>query len=591
MSEYDVERQQQLIAEYNRLVDRANSLRAENNRLTVEVDRCQDDVVESIGIIEALNKAVPPRMEVSTDETIKKEVIAANVSRTIDDLAQSYRLLKISSTASKNLTSSTEKYYTLYRTYNDLRKVSLGYVVGLDSNLWTSDIPRQTVEKMYVANTDYWLAYATMAVMLWASNEEDACQRAISRSMLMNERKSSLFFLLASLRFDRIDAAKEWYKVYFKIVDANGVGDEIIYILQALLSGALGSDPDFANEVGEKMRELIVKARSNSATKRLVSESIDNHIQTIISVTDKEYIALKHICVEYDQMLNLVSSAEKNEMIKKYFLSIAQSDFSLKNRLAERIEDSLYSLISTYDDPEQQLVDKISYEEAVVKANGRTDVAKQAYDKMIAERDNKNNMALILTDAALNSKMQTDSRVRKFCLNSIQQDCIDGVERFAQYRKNEKQEYDLIVDGCQLKGDENSFETNQSKLLSYYDSLIKRSIKEDKSHKTCIRLLIGSVALFALFLLLSIVGFASKWNIGASVTLLIFAILAVGVGVLMGFMKADQKKKIKKAFEYRIQNGVKMLKNGLEDMAQWRKYYKEQDAIYEELMQVLKEEI
>ncbi len=593
MSDYDyeAERQQQLVNEYNRLANEYNRLAEEHNRLVVEVEGCQRDVVSSISIVEKLNDLVLPPMDVNTEETVKKEVIAANVSRTIDDLVESYRQLKTGSTASKNLTGSYDKYYTLYGTYNALRQVSLGYVVGLDSNLWTSDAPRQTVEKMYLANTDYWLAYATMAVMLWASDEEEACERAISKSMQMNERKSALFFLLASLRFDRIEAAKEWYRVYFNLVDENGVGDEIVYILQTLLSGALGSDPDFANTVGEKMRELILKSRNLSTTKQLIRESIDNHISAIVSVTDKEFIALKHICTEYNQMLDLVSSAEKNEMLKNYFLAIIHSDFSLSDRLAERIEDSLYSLISTYDENEQALMDKISYEEAVVKANGRTDVAEEAYRKMMAERDNKSNMALIMADAALDSNMKTDCRVRKFCLDSIRDDCVEGVQRFGQYRKKEKKIYPLEVDGCKLSGDENSFEENEVKLRKYYDGLIRQRVKEDKSHALCGKVLVGAALLFVLFTILTVVGFIANWANAAKIPLLVLAVIALGVAVLMGVMRADQGKKIKKAFEYRINNGIKMLRTGLEDMARWRKYYKEQDAIYEEVMRVLKEEI
>lgn len=593
MSDYDpeYERQVQLLNEYNRLVAEFNALVEEHNALVVEVGNCQRDVAASISIIDKLNEIVPPPMSVNTEETIKKEVIAANVSRTIDDLVESYRQLKNGSTASKNLTGSYDKYYTLYGTYNALRQVSIGYVVGLDSNLWTSDAPRVQVEKMYLANTDYWLAYATMAVMLWASEEQEACERAISKSMQMNERKSALFFLLASLRFDRIEAAKEWYKVYFKLVDENGVGDEIIYILQALLSGALGSDPDFSNEVGEKFRALIEKSRGQSATKTLVRESVDNHINALISVTDKEFIALKHICTEYDEMMNLVSSAEKNEMLKNYFLSVIKSDFSLSDRLAERIEDTLHSLISTYDDNEQALMDKIAYEEAVVKANGRIDVAEEAYRKMMAERDNKNNMALIMTDAALDSKMKTDGRVRKFCLDSVKDDCIEGVKRFGQYRKKEKKVYPLNVDGCALSGDENSFQENEAKLLKYYDGIVKQKVKTDKSHIICGNTLIIAAIAFVLFTVLAVVGFIADWGIGASVTLLVLGIVALGIAVFMICMRADQAKKIRKAYEYRIKNGVKMLKTGLEDMARWRQYYKEQDAIHEELLRVLKEEI
>lgn len=593
MSDYDAElaEQQRLEDAYYRLRAEAIALAEEQERLLVDVDNCQRDVAASISIIEKLNKTVPPPMDLNTDETIKKEVIASNVSRTIDDLVESYRRLKNGSTASKNLTGSYDKYYTLYSTYNALRRISLGYVVGLDSNLWSSDTPRETVEKMYLANTDYWLAYATMAVMLWASDEEEACSRAVSKSMQMDERKSALFFLLASLRFDRIGAAKEWYKVYFNLVDADGVGDEIIYIMQALLSGALGSDPAFAEEVGEKLRGLILEARGQKATAGLVRESVDNHIAALVSVTDKEYIALKHICPEYEEMLSLVSSAEKNGLLKDYFLSIIKSDFSLSDRLAERIEDTLYSLISTYDENEQALMDKIGYEEAVVKANGRLDVAEEAYKKMMAERDNQNNIALVMADAALDSNMKTDGRVRKFCLDTIRGDCIDGVKRFSQYRSKEKKVYNLDVDGCKLTGDENSFEENEPKLMKYYDGIIRQQVKTDKSYLTCGKVLFGSAALFVLFLILSVVGFVTGWGTGANVTLLVLAIVALGAGVLMGFMQADQKKKIRRAFEYRIKNGVKMLKTGLEDMARWRQYYKEQDAVHEELMRVLKEEI
>lgn len=591
MSDYDAEYEQRLVNEYNRLANEYNRLAEEHNRLVVEVEGCQRDVASSISIVEQLNEIVLPPMDTETAETIKKEVIAANVSRTIDDLVESYKRLKTSSTASKNLSGSYDKYYTLYGTYNSLRQVSLGYVVGLDSNLWTSDAPREKVEQMYLANTDYWLAYATMAVMLWASNEKEACERAVSKSMQMNERKSSLFFLLASLRFNRLEAAKKWYNVYFKLIDENGVGDEIVYILQALLSGAMGKDPEFANTVGEKMRELISKSRNLASTTQLVRESIDNHISAIVSVTDKEFIALKHICTEYEDMLDLLSSAEKNEMLKKYFLSIIHNDFSLSDRLKERIEDSLYSLISTYDENEQILMDKISYEEAVVKANGKVDVAEEAYKRMMVERDNKSNMALIMTDAALDPKMKTDCRVRKFCLDTIRDDCIDGVKKFGRYRGKEKKAYPLNVDGCKLSGDENSFEENKPKLLKYYDGLIRQKIKEDKSNATCGKMLGAGAVLFVLFAVLTAVGFISGWATGITITLLVLGVVSLGIAVFAIIMKADQGKKIKQAFQYRIQNGVKMLETGLADMARWRQYYKEQDAIYEEVIRVLKEEI
>ena len=588
--DYEAEREAQLVAEYNRLVNEFNRQVVINEQLQIEVAQGQNDVMYANNLVGALLNHVLPPMKGNTDDVVEKETIAANVSRAIDDLVDSYKLLKNSSTATKNLTGSYDKYYTQFGLYNELRQVTLGYTVGLDTNLWKSDTPRKTVEKMYLANTDYWLAYAIMAVMLWASDEEAACARAVSKSMQMNERKSALFFLLTALRFNRTDAAKEWYYVYFDLVDAGGIGDEIIYILQALLCGAFGKDVAFAQMVEDKMRALIEDARKKTLTKQLVAKSIDNHISALISVTDKEYLGLKHICAEYDEMMELLSTAEKNQKLKDYFLSVIHDDFSMSDRLAERIEDALYSLISTHDDAEQELLDKIAYEEAIVKSHGKIDVAKEHLQTILAERDNQNNIALVMVDAALDGKMKTDCRVRRFSFETIRTDCTEAVKKFSSYRNREKKEYAFNVDGCALKGDENSFDVNKPKLEKYYDGLIRERIKSDKAVKTT-KIVSGvSAVLAVLFVLLGVVGFVASWPVGASVTLLILGVLGIGVFAWSIVMGIDQRKKIRKSFEFRIQNGIKMLDEGLKDLGAWRKEYKAQDAVLAELMQVLQEE-
>ena len=296
MDEAEAQRQQELINRYNSLVRQQNIEAERFNRLQYEVASCQQDIGESIAIISDLKRAVMPHLESTADETDKEEVIASNVSMTIDDLVEKYKLLKNGSTASKNLTGDYDTYYTKYGLYSDLRRVSLGYVVGLDANIWNSDAPRKTVEKMYLANTDYWLAYATMAVMLWASDEKEACERAVSKSMQIDERRSALYFLLASLRFNRTEAAKQWYRVYFDLVDSGGVGEEIIYILQVLLCGALGPDAEFADMVKTRMTELLAESKSDAMRRKELQDSVDGYFSSYISVTRKEYLDLKHIC-------------------------------------------------------------------------------------------------------------------------------------------------------------------------------------------------------------------------------------------------------------------------------------------------------
>lgn len=591
MSDYDAEyeRQRQLEQERNRLLSERNAEAQRYNRLIVETESCQIDTQRCTAIIGQLGQKVAPPLSETAADTDKKQVIAENVSRTVTDLADSYRLLKNGSTASKNLTGDFEKYYTYYGLYNELRQVALGYVVGLDANLWQSDAPRKKVEKMYLANTDYWLAYATMAVMLWASDEEEACARAVSKSMQMDERRSALFFLLASLRFNRIEAAKEWYRVYFDLVEAGGIGEEIVYILQVLLCGALGADVEFGRAVQTRMRELLAETKNDVSSRQAAQACMDRYFEAYVYVTRNEYLALKHICGDYDEMIKLLSAAEKNAKLKDAFWQALNADTALSDRLAERIEDALYSLISSYDVSEQELLDQIAYEQAVVKARGDLDEAKQAFDKAMENRRQNNNLAAIMANTALGAYPNTDSRVRKFALDFMRNECLQGAEKFAQYRKKEKAAYDFAIDGCALHGDENSFEENKPKLLKHYDGMIKERIKADKTASSMRTSCVATCAVAVLFTILFAVGLAAGWKTSATVTMIAIAVVCFGMFALCIFLMIERRQKIRKSFAYRIENGVKMLEDGLKDLGAWRTAYKTADSVHDELIQILKE--
>lgn len=607
MSDYDdsaAERQARIDAEFANLCAQYERLRVENERLVADANRCIEDVQVSTQYVDRLYKAVKPPLSVTATETDKKQVIANNALLVIDDLVDSYRLLKNESTASKNLTASRDKYYTQYDLYNELRQVSLGYVVGVDKNFWESDVPRKKVEKMYLANTDYWLAYTTMAVMLWASDEVDACNRAVSKAMQINERKSALFFLIVCLRFERKDAAKMWYKVYFNLVDNGGVGEEIVYILQVLLCGALGRGGSIESRgdelalgtmVQKKLSELLTEANKDINVRRQAQEGVDDYFKAYISVTEKEFLDLKHICAEYGEMIDLLGDAEKNAKLKDYFLSVLNDDEERDNRcrtqIYERLEDVLHSLISAHDDAEQELLDKISYEEMVVDANGNLQIASESYDRMMALKKKNNNIALIMVNTALNKDAKVDANVKRFALDFIRDYALTGAQKFASYRNKEKREYDFNVDGCQLKGDENSFEQNETKLREYYDDMIKKHTAQDKVVKSLNKFSIAMCVLFAIFGVLTAVSFIVPWKTAISVVSLILAVLFIGGFAACLYFKHEQKVKIRKSFEFRINNGVKMLEDGLKDLASWRAAYKSADAVHEELIAILKKEV
>ena len=115
----------------------------------------------------------------------------------IDQLVTSYFKFKEMSTASKNISEATDEYHRKYREYNRLRRITLGYVIGLDQNFASKETMRKQVEKIYLQNTEYWLAYASAAVMLWASDEQEAAKRAVARAVYMDYNAAYVFFLLS----------------------------------------------------------------------------------------------------------------------------------------------------------------------------------------------------------------------------------------------------------------------------------------------------------------------------------------------------------------------------------------------------------
>ena len=253
--------------EYERaqeLINQINALRYENAQLEAELEMAERNVEVLTGNVGVLEANVHSTMSQLSQ---KVEVTAEDVNiffMALRDLTEQYFLFKNLSTASKNLTMYTDEYYTKFSFYNKLRRITLGYVIGLDNTIISSETLRLEVEKAYLQNTDYWLAYAIMAVMLWSKNEREAANRAMNKALSMDYFRSCVFFLLINLRFERLMPGREWYLNYLEKVDMTRLGDEFQYLLQAYLNGLFGTDPEFEELVSENFDRLLEQAEATS---------------------------------------------------------------------------------------------------------------------------------------------------------------------------------------------------------------------------------------------------------------------------------------------------------------------------------------
>ena len=251
--------------EYNRLVNEYNRLVAENNRMIEEINYAQESMVVLANNMATVSANVVPNVKYVSEQVNVADTDVSTLMRALEDLTRQYFIFKELSTASKNLTQYNDEYFTKFQFFNELRRITLGYVIGLDSYIISNESLRKKVEKCYLANTDYWLAYAIMSVMLWASNEKSAAYRALHKALKMDSKKSSVFYMLVNLRFGRIDPAAKWYLYYLDRTDVNDLGDEWQKLLQAYLSGALGADPKLEKAAEEYYQKIFEQTQALNA--------------------------------------------------------------------------------------------------------------------------------------------------------------------------------------------------------------------------------------------------------------------------------------------------------------------------------------
>lgn len=570
MTEEEYQREQEeaerLQREINRVIEQINRTNQENAMLEAELAAAIDNVSILIDNCKTMDNEVYKIMGELSGTVGKADVSTKEVFQALNELTAQYFSFKSISTASKNVSRFTDEYYTRFADYNELRRISLGYVVGLDSDIISGESARKKVEKAYLKNTDYWLAYCIAGVMLWASDEKEAALRAVAKSLSVHYFNSCLFFLLINLRFNRIDAARKWYVNFLDRADVKDLGDEWQYLLQAYLFGAFGADEEFRETVAKSFRNMLsqVEVTTVDFAKKFTVKALE-FAETYIHKTDREYTLLRRNCAEYEDMKALLSCAEKNVEIARYYNDLAEEEITEDVELPQRIENVLYSLINDYDDEELKVVRRIKYNEAVISAKGDEKAAQASYDAMFADRNKKKDLGdLMLAWAFASDTSQTDVSVKRFAISFMKEPIKKGLEQFPEkYRKLEKEKYTFDIDDCRLECSENDYAAAEKVLDKHYDKNKLRDTFRDKH----VLIYTGMCAL-AVILFLILFAFFSP-------VILTFGIL---IGLAGSFLLWRRIVDMGKILKEKKRKGKLLLRQVLEELAQWRAAYKEADA-------------
>ena len=563
------------IARENELINQINALRAENAALEAELQTAERNVNILTGNVGRLEANVHAKMTTLDD---KVEVTAEDTTlfyTALTDLTEQYFIFKNLSTASKNLTQYTDEYYTKFAFYQKLRRISLGYVIGLDSAIISDENLRKEVEKAYLQNTDYWLAYAIMAVTLWAENEREAASRALNKALSMDYNKSCLFFLLINLRFERVAIAREWYLNYLDKLDITRLGDEFQYLLQAYLNGLFGNDPEFEAMVADNFQRLVQQAEATSA--RFGDKFTDGaqaYAQAHLHRTQMVFPTLKEVSRDHDALTDLLSQAEKHAVLARNYVELAEEEETLPEDQAQRVENILYNLINSYDTAEWRVVKEQKRNEAIIEAKGNLAAAHEKFELLYGHVDEKKALAdLMVSWAFSEDPTQTNLTVKRFSISMMKSRIVRGFEKFAEaYRQKEPERISVRIDECELSVREDEAELQAAQLDAYFNKNKLKHYLADKQIK------IYGVMCIAALLILIIMAFSFS---PAALT------IAVLLGVVGGFLLWRRIVDVGKILAEKRRLAHVKLGQAIGELAQWRAAYQTADAQLPDLQQAL----
>ena len=139
-----------------------------------------------------------------------------------------------------------------------------------------------------------------------------------------------------------------------------------------------------------------------------------------------------------------------------------------------------------------------------------------------------------------------------------------GLERFVNdYRAKEKDKYRFDIDGCELICDENGYKENEKKIDNYYDKNKVANLFKDK-----LTLIYSGICTVSILILVILTVFFSP------------VILTIGImtGLAGSFLLWRRIVDLGRIRKEKKRKGKLLLKQALEELAQWRKAYKEADS-------------
>lgn len=427
--------------------------------------------------------------------------------------------------AQENLLRLDQVLKEQFGNYSAVRRTVMGIIRDCDINLVRNSTIQELSEELWVSSSRYWLSYALIAITAWINNYRDTAENALMECSRRDPVKSSLFFCLMNLRFERMPVAKKWFNAYMSFLDPTHLQRETAVLLSAFLNGLFDRDKELEQRILNQIESWVELLNSDEAIASELRGAYGEYIANLTPEVSYAFQAIPTFCTNAADLEALYRNAAKMPQLLSTVKGIATCELQNDGNYKKRVDAVLIRLISDYDQEEYELKRQQLYYQCIVDKKGNMELAEKYYKAARRLQEESFNVGKqMISWAVYDNPETTDPSVRKFGLAHTKLWFKEAVNAYARTVHEKLQEpIGLKIDGWTFTS---SGEDQEEQVRSLEEFFAENRLKFSY---------VNTLNIMAVILLLVSIGlaFVTMWSLIATAVCALFLVWRIfhGKGV------------------------------------------------------------
>ncbi|MBT1174057.1 hypothetical protein JS530_00735 [Bifidobacterium sp. LC6] len=423
--------------------------------------------------IEDFRSSIDTQMRKVDDTTNQIQATTNQIYNSVNEFKQKMVKSEEVQLAHENIIRIDQVIKEQFGDYDRIRRTIIGVVRDFDINLVRNKTIQELSEELWLTSSRYWLSYALIAVTSWVNDYPEVAANAITECTHRDKIKSTLFFTLLNLRFGRNEVARRWFSEYLKTLDPTFMQNEAAVMLQAYISGTFGRDKALEAKVNETINEWIAIINEDAAIANDLVNAYAKYIEQMQPSRPFSFEAIRQFCTNADQVEGVYRDMSKFAPIKAMVDSLDVPDIEQReDNYKSRVDAVLTSLITNYDQEEDELKTQQQYYNLIIKNNGDREDAEAQYQEILRLKGEGFNIGRQLIGWVLYSNNEdTDVHVRKFALSHTKGWLVQAMNNFyANIQQRFPTGYKLKIDGWEGMSNGADQAEQEKELREYFNT-------------------------------------------------------------------------------------------------------------------------